>query len=93
MAAAFQKVMTAVLAGFPDITGLSGLSRNYADLQLSPNAQVYLPGSEGFTNATTRWSEASKPGFDVIVKPATEEDVQQTVTRCPQSRGESVLTG
>jgi len=52
-----------------------------ADLQplLSDAAEVYFPGSEGFANATYRWSAAVRPHFDVIVKVKTEEDVRQTV--------------
>jgi hypothetical protein len=56
-----------------------------ADLQplLSDAAEVYLPGSEGFANATFRWSAAIRPEFDVIVKVKTEADVRRTVCRLP----------
>lgn len=52
------------------------------DLQplLSSAAEIYYPGSVGYINATTRWSADTKPGLDVIVKVATEEDVQATVS-------------
>ncbi|KAI9707020.1 MAG: hypothetical protein M1820_004608 [Bogoriella megaspora] len=51
------------------------------DLQplLSKNAAIYYPGSEGYANGTTRWSASIKPGLDVVVKVASEEDVQNTV--------------
>jgi FAD/FMN-containing dehydrogenase len=54
-----------------------------ADLSplLSEAAELYFPGSEGFANATSRWSAAIRPQFDVIVNVKTEEDVQHTV--CP----------
>lgn len=51
------------------------------DLQhlLSKEAQIYYPGSVGYKNATTRWASAVRPGLDVVVKVASEADVQQTV--------------
>lgn len=48
--------------------------------QLSPAAEIYYPGSEGYTNATTRWSADARPGLDVIVKVGSEKDVQATVS-------------
>lgn len=47
---------------------------------LSADAQIYLPGSDGYNNATTRWASAVKPGIDVVVKVASEVDVQQTAS-------------
>ena len=46
---------------------------------LSQLAEVYLPGSEEFANATVRWGAGQTPHYDMIVKVATEEDVQETV--------------
>lgn len=46
---------------------------------LSHAAKVYYPGSEGFANATLRWGAAQTPQYDMIVKVATEADVQKTV--------------
>jgi hypothetical protein len=46
---------------------------------LSALAEIYYPGSEEFTNATTRWGAGQTPHYDMIVKVATEEDVQETV--------------
>ncbi|KAL9619036.1 MAG: hypothetical protein Q9160_006291 [Pyrenula sp. 1 TL-2023] len=44
------------------------------DLQplLSADAQIHLPGSDGYKLATTRWASAVQPGFDVVVKVASE---------------------
>lgn len=47
---------------------------------LSPNAAIWYPGSEGYTNATNRWSSDTNPGFDVVVAVAAEKDVQATVS-------------
>lgn len=59
----------------------AGAWNSISDLQplLSSAAEIFYPGSVGYTNATTRWSADTKPGLDVIVKVATEEDVQATV--------------
>lgn len=48
---------------------------------LSQLAEVYLPGSEEFGNATVRWGAGQTPHYDMIVKVATEEDVQETVNK------------
>ncbi|KAF2237159.1 Glucooligosaccharide oxidase [Viridothelium virens] len=59
----------------------SKLGNLTTDLQplLSKDAQVFYPGSDGYHNATNRWSVHVKPGLDVIVRPASEKDVQRTV--------------
>ncbi len=46
---------------------------------LSPNASIYLPGSEGFAAATDRWTRWKNPAFEVVVEVTTEEDVSNTV--------------
>lgn len=46
---------------------------------LSANASIYFSGSEEFTNATARWSVLDAPTVNVVVVPATEDDVAQTV--------------
>ena len=58
------------------------VGNSFNDLQplLSSAAEIYRPGSEGYINVTTRWSADTKPGLDVIVKVASEEDVQATVS-------------
>jgi hypothetical protein len=48
---------------------------------LSELAEVYLPGSEEFANATVRWGAGQTPHYDMIVKVATEEDVQEAVSK------------
>lgn len=47
---------------------------------LSQNAAIWYPGSEGFSNATNRWSADTSPGIDVVVSVAAEKDVQATVS-------------
>ena len=49
---------------------------------LSDLAEVYYPGSEEFANATIRWGAGQTPHYDMIVKVATEEDVQAAVSKC-----------
>ncbi|ORY54706.1 uncharacterized protein BCR38DRAFT_403853 [Pseudomassariella vexata] len=61
-----------VLDGSPNITAELGPL-------LSTNARIYLPGSEAFETATTRWSVLLQPAIAVVVMPAVEEDVVQTV--------------
>ncbi|KAI0458562.1 putative FAD-dependent oxygenase [Xylaria acuta] len=46
---------------------------------LSPAAAVYFPGSAEFEAATIRWSELDTPTVNVVVVPATEDDVAHTV--------------
>lgn len=45
---------------------------------LSGDAEIYLPGSEGFVNGTASLV-AKKPQLDALVKVATEQDVRNTV--------------
>lgn len=46
---------------------------------LSPGAKVYFPGSPEFKAASTRWSVLNPPTVNVVVVPATEKDVSETV--------------
>jgi hypothetical protein len=46
---------------------------------LSAGAEVYYPRSEEFANSTLRWSAGQTPQYDIVVKVATEKDVQETV--------------
>lgn len=46
---------------------------------LSDAAHVYYSGSAGFANATLRWGAAQTPQYDMVVKVATEADVQEAV--------------
>jgi len=48
---------------------------------LNDLAEVYYPGSEEFNNATIRWGAGQTPHYDMIVKVATEEDVQAAVSK------------
>ena len=54
--------------------------------QLSPNAAVWMPGSDGFEIATQRWSPRINPQFDLVVDVATEDDVSHTVNRAKEQR-------
>jgi hypothetical protein len=47
---------------------------------LSAGAEVYYPGSKEFANANLRWGAAQNPHYDMVVKVATEQDVQETVS-------------
>ncbi|KAK8022746.1 FAD-binding domain-containing protein [Apiospora rasikravindrae] len=47
--------------------------------RLSKDAQIFLPGSEGYLNATQRWSNLFHPAFALIVAPRTERDIQSTI--------------
>ncbi|KAI0446132.1 putative FAD-dependent oxygenase [Xylaria telfairii] len=46
---------------------------------LSPATAIHLPGSDEFEAATTRWSELDTPTANIVVVPATEDDVARTV--------------
>ena len=46
---------------------------------LDTGAAIYFPGSQEFLDASARWNAAQTPQYDVIVKAATEADVQKTV--------------
>ncbi|KAI1424339.1 putative FAD-dependent oxygenase [Xylaria sp. FL1777] len=46
---------------------------------LSTAAAVHLPGSDEFVAATTRWSQLDTPTVNLVVVPATENDVAHTV--------------
>lgn len=64
--------------------------------KLSPSAQIYLPGSGEFNSLVARWSNLSIPVANVVVVPATENDVVQTVShfvfyRLPTIYGDSLL--
>ena len=58
---------------------------------LSRGADVYFPGSSGFKNATARWSVLEEPTVNVVVVPATEHDVVETVSRSRMKMCESVV--
>ncbi|KAH9887488.1 FAD-binding domain-containing protein [Xylariomycetidae sp. FL2044] len=46
---------------------------------LSDDADIFLPGSSGYRNATARWSNIFEPQLAAVVMPTTEQDVQLTV--------------
>ncbi|KAJ8108436.1 hypothetical protein ONZ43_g6425 [Nemania bipapillata] len=47
--------------------------------RLSASAQIFLPGSDGYAQATTRWSVRDAPSFNIVVVPSVENDVVETV--------------
>lgn len=47
--------------------------------KLSSGAKVYFPGSQDFKDASARWSILDPPTINVVVVPATEKDVSETV--------------
>lgn len=55
---------------------------DYTELKerLSPEAEVYFPGSVEFEDATARWSNASAPAASIVAVPATEQDVVNIVS-------------
>ena len=48
--------------------------------KLSPDAKIYLPGTDEFTTYSTRWSNLKAPTPSIVVAPGTEKDVQHIVS-------------
>lgn len=48
--------------------------------KLSNATNIYFPGSDEFTTATTRWSVLQAPKVNFVVVPGTENDVVETVS-------------
>ncbi|PGH06143.1 hypothetical protein GX51_02531 [Blastomyces parvus] len=53
---------------------------------LSSTAEIYLPGSDEFNVAVTRWSNLAVPVANVVVVPGTEADVVKTVKFASRKR-------
>lgn len=47
--------------------------------KLSNGTKIYFPGSEDFEKASTRWSNLDLPQISIVIVPATESDVAETV--------------
>jgi hypothetical protein len=47
--------------------------------KLSASAQVYAPGSGGYTEATSRWSVFEAPEINLVAVPGVEDDVAEIV--------------
>jgi hypothetical protein len=47
---------------------------------LSPAAKIYLPGNDGFTTYTVRWSNLEPPTPNVVIVPGAENDVAKIVS-------------
>ncbi|KAI0401066.1 FAD-binding domain-containing protein [Xylaria palmicola] len=60
------------MAGIEEISAVLGP-------KLSPEAAIILPGGSDFAGITARWREHQAPAVSVVVKVATESDVQETV--------------
>lgn len=56
--------------------------RDTAELgnRLSANAKIYQPGSAEFDAASIRWSNLKAPTVNLVVVPATENDVAEAVS-------------
>ncbi len=67
-----------ISARFESICSQDGHGHRLEDI-LFQGAAVYLPGSEGFTEATTRWSSLYAPNLTLVVSPSVEDDVAKTV--------------
>lgn len=81
-----RAVVAAVFVASLPALGVAGHEdwpkRNIVDTlvpSLSGNASVYLPGSDGFDEATSRWSQLGAPNITIVVEVATEDDVVSTV--------------
>ena len=46
---------------------------------LSPDANIYFPGSPKFAEAILRWQEWQDPNITIVVEVTTESDVIETV--------------
>ncbi|KAI3324621.1 FAD binding domain protein [Xylariaceae sp. AK1471] len=47
--------------------------------RLSVDAQIFLPGSSGYAQATNRWSVLDAPNVNIVVVPSVEHDVAEIV--------------
>ncbi|KAI1084318.1 FAD binding domain protein [Whalleya microplaca] len=76
--------ISAACRNVPTNSLLAGICNRGVDIKelsgrLSTGARVYGPGTDVFTQATTRWSTLDAPGVDVVVVPSVENDVAETV--------------
>ncbi|KAH7139584.1 hypothetical protein B0J13DRAFT_586213 [Dactylonectria estremocensis] len=71
---AYAPVPRNLLRGETPITDLGNLGK-----KLSKAAMVYYPGSDEFELASKRWSVLDAPKVNIVVVPATENDVVETV--------------
>jgi hypothetical protein len=78
-------VLPAVLCGpvnnrdVPSSTPATGIDLRSLVPSLSPDTKIYLPGSSEFTTYTVRWSNLEPPTPNIVIAPATEEDVAKVV--------------
>jgi hypothetical protein len=72
--------VVALFQGQSPLSSLGDVNTSLAPL-LSPEAAVWLPGTEGYVIATDRWTPRKNPSLDAVIDVATEEDVARTVSR------------
>jgi hypothetical protein len=61
-------------------TPASGIDVHAFARELSKNAQIYVPDDSQFKTYTVRWSNLEAPTVNVVVLPATEQDVSKIVS-------------
>ena len=49
-------------------------------LDLSPGSEVFLESDSDFAQRSIRWTDYMRPGYSIVVKPATVLDVQKLVS-------------
>lgn len=49
---------------------------------VSKTTVIYGPDSDRFENATSRWTDSSKPDIEIVIEPGTEADVAKIVKYC-----------
>jgi hypothetical protein len=62
-------------------TSAQGINLTTLIPELSPAAEVYLPGSSDFATSTIRWSNLEPPTPNVVIAPGTEQDVANIVSK------------
>ncbi|KAM3424472.1 hypothetical protein BST61_g6476 [Cercospora zeina] len=85
----FSAFLTAALASYLAYTynlfstTTASSAKNFASAlspHLSSQAQICLPDSSCYKNATSRWQTSwGIPHFDIVIRPSTIEDIQSTI--------------
>ncbi|KAI8632202.1 putative FAD-dependent oxygenase [Xylariaceae sp. FL1651] len=76
-----ELITAAILWGVSAVCQINATSQWPTGLaeRLSSGSEIYYPGSEGFIQATERWSEFETPGVSLVVVPNVENDVAEIV--------------
>jgi hypothetical protein len=61
-------------------TPTAGIDARTLAPYLSPEAEIYHPGSTHFTTYTARWSNLKSPTPNLVIVPGTEKDVATIVS-------------